>query len=178
MPVTDEPFIVEHFVPPKNSFGQGETDFKTLNWQYFKTWLKEKFYWKLQGSPDGETWYDDSLGLLDVNIDWDEGEKTGKVTLTLDTTNAPMPLYYRFDLGCDTEIKEYISKVTNSIYELKLPVTETEDYDIYFDFSDIKPLIQNNKVTVQHGIKNIDSKDYIGFRVKTVNKIPVEIIFC
>ena len=166
-------FHYEHFVPPDNSFGIGETTFKTPIFSYWKSWLKENFYWNLQGSPNGDVWYDDTIGLMDIGIDWDSVNTTAKVTLTLDTTNAPMALFYRFDLGCNASLKSYINKSSNYEYTLTLPANATEDYTIFFNFSDIKPLIQNGKVTAHSGVKNIDGKDYIGFRVQTVNKIQI-----
>jgi outer membrane protein assembly factor BamB len=173
-PPLDSP-AYDYWYAPENSFGIQET--KTVNWSYWKSWLKDNFHWQLQGSPNGNVWYNDTLGLMEVGIDWNEINNTAKVTLTLNTTNAPQSLYYRFELGCNASLKSYINKSSNYEYTLTLPANLTEDYNLSFNFSDVKPLITSGKVTVKHGIKNIDGNNYFGFRVQTVNKIDVGKVF-
>jgi len=167
----------DYFSRPIGSFGTNMTVFRNPNWTYWQSWLRDNFYWSLKGSPDGVTWYNDTIGLMDVDIAWDKLNTSAKVTLILDTHDAPMPLYYMFELGCKAYLKSYINKSTNYEYIFTLPANLTEDYNLTFNFSDVMPLVQNGKVTVKHGVKNIDGTDYIGFRVTTVNKIDVGKIF-
>lgn len=172
-PVADAPgnnttAAYHYWYAPENSFGIAET--KTLNWSYWKPWLKNNFYWNLTASPNLVDWYD-ANELLTINLDWDKTNASAKVTIILNTTGAPTDLYYRFELGCNFSLKSYINKSENHEYILTLQANATEDYQIYFNFSDVLPLIQQGKITIKHGVKNVSGQEYIGFRAQTVNKI-------
>jgi len=42
-PLIPEPYLYEEFIAPDNSFGIGDTTFKTVNWSYFQDFFNEAF---------------------------------------------------------------------------------------------------------------------------------------
>jgi len=142
-----------------------------LNESYVKQYLKDNFQWRLQASPNNDTWYDADQ-LLNVDLTWDENNFSYKVDLILDTHDAPQSLYYRFDMAVNKTLKEY-TEICGYEWLLTIPGNDTRDVNVFFNWSDIKPLLQNNKVWFNRGVKN----NFFWFRVQTVNKIDVDKIF-
>jgi hypothetical protein len=89
--------------------------------------------------------------------------------LTLNTINAPQALYYRFDLACNKSLKQYL-EVNGYEWMLTVSANNTKDYTLKFNWSDIKPLIQNGKIRFDKGVKD----NFFWFRIQTINKIAVD----
>jgi len=138
-----------------------------INKTYAKQFLKDNMKWRLQASPNNNTWYD-ANELLKIGLDWNDIDCSYKVTLTLNTTGAPQALYYRFDLACDKSLKQY-AEINGYVWTLTIPANNTMDYTILFNWSDIKPLIQSGKVWYDRGVTN----NFFWFRIQSVNKIGV-----
>ena len=151
--------------------GIGSFSYWEVNKTYAKDFLKDNIKWRLKASPDNNTWYD-ADELLDIDLDWNDTGFYYKITLTLDTHEAPQSLYYRFDLALNKSLKDYV-EVDGYEWRFKVPANNTRDYSILINWSDIKPLISNNKVWFDRGVKN----NFFWFRIQTVNKIPVDTIF-
>ena len=147
----------------------GQITKKSVNGSYWKQKIRNNFEWQLKASNNGDDWYD-ADELLSVQIDWNEQKTNGKVSLILNTTGAPKDLYYRFDMAVKSAVKKYINK-SKWEYRLTIPANATEDYNLYFNFSDIRELVDSGKVTFKRGITNYQGSEYFYFRVKTVNKI-------
>ena len=154
-------FLIIQTIPIAKS-GYGEIDKGVSEVENLKQFLRDNFKWRLQASPNNATWYN-ANELLTIKLDWVDVSSSYKVTLTLNTTTAPQSLYYRFDLAFNKTIQEYI--VVDD-WKLKLTVAE---YPLYFDFSDIRQLVNTSKVWIDKGIKN----NFFWFRVQTVNQIAV-----
>ena len=165
-----------HYYAPDGSFGA--THIKEINWSYWKSWLNSMFDWRLRASTDGDNWVNANQGLT-VDLNWSEENNTCKVSLILNTSEAPVPLFYNFDLLVNSSIKSYVNKSSNYEYYLELPCnnTENESYNMFFNWSDLIPLVQSNKITVTKGVTNITGVDSFYFRIFTVNKINPDIEF-
>jgi hypothetical protein len=153
------------------STGYGSMPHWEVNRTYAKQFLKDNMKWVLQGSANNQTWYD-ANGLLNIGLKWNESNCSYKVTLTLNTTNAPRDLYYRFNMAFNKTLKQYLT-VDGTEWRLTIPANNTKDYTIFFNWSDIKQLIQNGKVWFDKGIKN----NFFWFKIQTVNRIPVGTTF-
>lgn len=169
-PPTIQPYYFQFDSNIPGAFGR-----YVLNPEYCRQWLKDNFFWRLQASADNSTWQNANQ-LLKIDINYDDANLTAKLTLTLNTTLAPKALYYRFDLACNASMKEYLNESTLSQWNFKVPVGD-RDMFVYFNWSDIKPLIQSGKVFFKHGIKTVEGQDYFWFRIQTRNKIPVGTVF-
>jgi hypothetical protein len=165
---------------PYDSIPQGDSIFgappiKIVNFSYWKQWIRSNFFWILSASNDNETWYDANQ-LLDIGVVWNEENTTAKITLTLDTTNAPRPLYYRFSLACNNSILQFRNETEKYNWILTLPAGN-DTYETFFNWSDIIPLVKQNKVFVKTGLKTINNSNYVWFRIQSKNKIPVGTTF-
>ena len=161
-PVIDPAAFIWH---PGNGYG-GMPRWE-VNKTYAKQFLKDNMHWRLQTSPNNDTWYD-ANELLKIGLDWNENDCSYKVTLTLNTTNAPQALFYRFDLACNKSLKQFF-EIDGYEWTLRIPANNTKDYVLRFNWSDLKPLIQNGKIWFDRGVK----KNFFWFRIQTVNKISV-----
>ncbi len=178
MIVVTPPLIVKSDDPPftyemptqEGKFGRYQP-----NLDFCKQWLKENFYWRLQASANNATWAD-ANPLMKIDLNWNSTSLTSKLTLTLNTTNAPRSLYYRFDLACNATMKHYLNDSTMSQWTMIVPVGDRE-MTIFFNWSDIKTLVQNGQVWFKHGKKAYNGQDYFWFRIQTVNRIAVGKVF-
>jgi len=164
-------FIVgEHFVPPENSFGIGEFDFITLNYSHFWHLFRTNSKWQLQAQhPVSGEWLSEYQGTnlnnwLDIERTRLPNNLSEKINLTV-TNNGPVPLRFRFVFGIDARVKQYINKTSNFEYVLTYPANETEDYTVFFNWNDIRPLLEREIITVDHGIRKYEGKDYFYFKI-------------
>jgi len=170
-PVEPEAYIYEHFIPPDNSFGLGETTFKTVNWSYFWQLFRNHSLWQLEAwHPVQEVWVDNWEGTnlnqwLNITRVRSPDNSSEKVTLNVTNMHPSQDLFFRFTFGIDLRVKQYVNKSSWYEYELVFPANETEDYTVFFNFSDVKPLIQDGVVIPKHGVKNVGGKDVFWFRL-------------
>jgi hypothetical protein len=164
-----EPEAFIYWYAPSNSFGMSSMQY--LNWSYWKSWLVDMFDWSLEASNNNNTWYD-ANPLLNVGCNFSEENQSAKITLTLNTTDAPRELFYRFSLACNKTLRDY-AEINGDEWKLTLPANETENYTISFNWSDIHDLINSGKVWFNRGVKD----SFFWFRIGTVNKIPVGTVF-
>jgi len=166
-----EAYFYEHFVPPAGSFGMDETTFKTVNWSYFWSIFRDHSDWQLEAwHPVNEEWVDNWQGenlnnWLNISRIRSDDNGSEKITLNVTNMHPTQPLHFRFSFGIDLRVKQYINKTSNYEYVLTYPANDTEDYVVYFNFSDVKPLIQNGVVLAKQGIKNIGGDDIYWFRI-------------
>jgi len=179
-PPDDEPYLYEYIVPPVDSFGIGETIFKTVNWSYFWQLFLAHSAWQLEAwHPILEEWVTEFQGenlnnWLDINRIRSEDNTSEKITLKV-TNNAPIDTYFRFTFGIDIAVKNYVNKTSLYEYEITYPANATEDYNVLFNFSDVKPLIQDGVILANHGIKNINGNDVFWFRLtQNMSRNPLQ----
>jgi hypothetical protein len=153
------------------STGYGSMPRWEINRSYAKEFLKDNMKWSLQASNDNSTWQNANQ-LLDINLNWNETDVSYKVTLTLNTTNAPRALYYRFDLACNKSLKQYLER-DGWEWTLTVPANNTKDYTLVFNWSDIRGLVDTGKVWFDRGVKD----NFFWFRIQSVNKVPVGTVF-
>jgi hypothetical protein len=146
------------------------------DWSSSKTWLQNVFPWRLEASPDNTSWYNAS-SFLTVDLRYDTRNQSAKVTLTVNTTHAPEALYYRFILSCKKNTKHYVNDSRNYMYSFTLPINDTSDCLVVFNFSDMVPLLQNKDIFVRHGVSEENREYSFWFYAQTCNKIPVGFVF-
>jgi len=156
--------------PPANSFGMGVQ--KAVNWTYWKQWLNNSFYWTSQKSTNKVSWTDASQ-FLKVNTKYNVTNGTAKISIILNTTGADQNYYYRFMLNCNESLRQNATHPSLYEYDLTLPANLSEDYNISYNFSDLKPLLQQGVITVSHNISNDNFKAI----VSTVTRIQPNRLF-
>jgi len=135
----------DYWYAPSNSFGINST--KTVNWTYWKGWLNDQFYWICQKSTNKVSWTDGSQ-FLHVNTVFNDTNHSAKVSIVLNTTGASTNYYYRFVLNCNETLRSYVNHSSLYEYDLTLPANTTENYTVAYNFSDLKPLLQQGVITV------------------------------
>lgn len=159
---------------PTNSFGC--RSYREINVTYWKMWLKDMFKWRASGSNNKVMWYN-ANDYLTVHVDFDETNVSAKVSLILDTTGAPLSLYYRFQLLVNASIKQYINMSSNWELDLTLPANNTEDYVINFNWTDLRTLYQGGKIDIEQKLISRGGEDFYYFNITSVNKIQPDKIF-
>ena len=160
----------DFWYPPANSFGMGIQ--KTVNWTYWKQWLNNSFYWTSQRSTNKVSWTDAS-SYLKVNTKYNTDNGTAKISIVLNTTGADQNYYYRFMLNCNESLRQMVNHSSLYEYVLTLPCNMTEDYNITYNFSDLKPLLQQGVITVNSGVTN----NIFWSAVSTVTRIQPNRLF-
>ena len=165
------PYIVEHFIPPSNSFGLGETNFTSVNWSFFWSKFRANSRWDMEGwHPGLEEWVDEYNGEdLDnwLNITRDRSDDNSSEKITLNFT-SPYTTKYRFTFGIDARVLQYVNKTAQFEYELVYPINGTElNYTVFFNWNDLIPMLDNDTIRVNHGIKQIGDRDVFWFRIIT-----------
>lgn len=182
-PLGDEPLLADwedgdafhHWYAPPDSFGISYM--KNLNISYFEKWCDKYFDVFLNASPNNITWYDASDALTEI---WNWSHENGsnaKISWIINTTSAPTDLFYRLTIAIDARAKKYINSTGNHSVSFSFNVSNNETYDLYFNWSDIIPLIQSDKVFVKRGIKKVGNDSYFWARIQSKNKIPVDTVF-
>jgi len=163
----DEAFFT--IEPPTNS-GFGTNNIRVANWSYFWKLFNQHSAWQLEAwHPQLNEWVSEYNGenlnnWLTIEKTRNISNSSEKINLTV-TNNAPIATRFRFTFGIDARVKQYINKTSNFEYELTYPANATEDYNVFFNWTDLKPLLQNDIIDVNHGIKNIAGKDVFWFRI-------------
>ena len=165
-----DPAAYLYTYPPAGSLGASV--FKTLNWSYWQGWLDRQFQWTCQKSTNKTVW-SDAGQYLRVDTGFDGVNQSAKVTIVLNTTGAPLSYYYRFVLDCNESLLSYVNHSSLYEYDLTLPANLTENYTVAFNFSDLKPLLQQGKLTVSSNVTGGVFHCY----VSTVTKIQSNKLF-
>ena len=168
---TPQPYIVEHFIPPGGSFGLEETNFTRVNWSFFWSKFTANSAWNMQGwHPGQEDWVNEYQGVdLDeyLNIGRERSADNSSEKITLNFT-SPYTTKYRFTFGIDARVLQYVNKTDQFEYVLTYPINGTDlNYTVYFNWSDLIPMLENDAIRVNHGIQNIDGRDVFWFRIIT-----------
>jgi len=166
-----EPYIVEHFIPPENSFGIGETNFTYVNWSFFWQKFRSNSRWDMEGwHPIQEEWVSEYQGTdLDdwLNISRIRSSDNSSEKITLNFT-SPYTTKYRFTFGIDAKVLSFVNKTDRLEYVLTYPINNSEyNYTVYFNWSDLIPMLDNGTISVNHGIKNVGGRDVFWFRIIT-----------
>ena len=152
-----------------------------INWSKFWPVFKDHALWSLEGSLDGETWYEEIPGtgvnlttdVLNVGVEY-INDSSRKVTCDFTAIDPPGPstaAFYRFSFAIDYRVREFVNR--SGMYEYTLTYeVDNASFDLVFNWSDYvhSPLAAHSHV--RHGIVSIDGYDYFYFRVISDN--PVE----
>jgi len=157
----------DYWYAPENSFGMQQR--KSVNFTFWRSWLKKYFSYELEARQNNESAWQNANELLNVSLLFNETNNTCKVALTLNTTNAPMSLYYRFTLVANRSVISHVNKSANYTYVLNLNANQTENYSLVYNYSDLAPYIQSGVINIKQGIWN----NYFYQRIKTNKKIAV-----
>ena len=130
-----EPYLYEHFVPPSNSFGMGETTFKTVNWSYFKQLFTDHCDWVLQYKRYESSDWTDGNEYMTIEKTWNETVSGWKFNLILD---APVDVYSaRFVFACGLPVLDYVERDGWQV-NLNYTVPGTDEvYNCFFNWSDM-----------------------------------------
>ena len=164
----DEPLngsAYNYWSAPQNSMGI--KSMVSVNFTFWRSWLKKYFSYELEARANNESQWQNANELLNVSLLFNETNTTCKVTLTLNTTNAPTSLYYRFTLVANRSVISHINKSVDYEYTLNLSANATENYSLVYNYSDLTPFIQSGVITIKQGIYN----NYFYQRIKTNKKI-------
>jgi len=170
----DEPLngsAYNYWYAPENSFGIQQT--KNVNFTFWKKWLKQYFSYELEARPNNESEWQNANELLNVSLVFNEINNTCKVSLVLNTSQAPKSLYYRFTLVANRSVISHINKSVSYQYTINLSANATENYSLVYNYSDLTPYIDSGKITIKQGIYN----NYFYQRIKTNKKIAVNRTF-
>jgi len=168
----EEPFI--YFNAPDNTFGV--TSGKLINYTYFWNLFNKHSDWQLEAwNPQLNDWVDEYNGenlnnWLEITKTKINSDNAEKIALNV-TNNAPIDTYFRFKFGIDLRVKQYVNKTSNFEYEITYPASDTENYTVFFNWSDLIPDIQAGKISVDHGVKNIGGKDVFWFIIRGLKKL-------
>jgi len=162
-----EPFIYTDFIPPKDSFGMGETIFKDVNISFYRSWLNTTVVWSLQKSVDNVHWVD-CTKLLVVKKDWNAINLSEKHTLSwVSDENAYYQLLLRTDNVKSYQDKSISAKDIEDKILLNFSITESEDYNIYYDWSDYKNSPEAGKTVMVKDVTSVSNKQTFNWRVYT-----------
>jgi len=164
-----EPYV---FVP-LGFFGDGH---KVINESFYRNWLNNTIKWTLFKSADKVHWVDCS-NLLIVDKVWNPKNDSEKHTLSwvADTED-----YYELRLQTKHTrgVKSYtdLSKNKDEVKDrvnLGFDITDTEDYEIFFDWSDYKSSAEASKTSMSKELTNISNKQQLSWSVCTDQKLAV-----
>ena len=167
----EEPY--QYWSPPGNSFGISPMNM--VNWSYFWGFFKNHSSWQMEGwNPVTQQWQNSYQGhilneylhIIRVRSTDNSSEK-----ITLNFT-SPFTTKYRFTFGIDLHVKDYVNRTGHYEYTLTYPISETENYTVFFNWSDIVPLVQQGKITLSHGIKNMSGLNVFWFMITGNGNLP------
>jgi len=138
----------------------------SFNWSKFWKVFKNHALWKLEAwHPVQEQWVN-ATSLLNINRNYTSNNSC-KIGLNFTTPDNGVTTDWRFTLGIDYKVKNYINKSSNYEYVLSYEVWG-EPFNVTFNWSD---MLQYSGLIFSHGIKNISGNKYFWFRVRR-NNIP------
>jgi len=145
---------------------------KNLNKTTFWKLFRENSLWQLEAQhPVSLEWLDEWEGTnlnqwLNIERTPNIDNTSEKINLTVTNNHPTQALKFRFSFAIDLRVKNYINESsTKWNYILTFQANETEEYNVFFNFSDIKSLVQAGKIHAKHGIKTIGDNEYFWFRI-------------
>ena len=143
-----EPYIYNKIIVPKDSFGVDDnTEYKEVNWTYFKELFLAHNQWQLECKRYSYSDWTVGNQYLTINRTWND---TGfwKFNLILD---VPVSVYSaRFTYACDLPVLDYVERAGQYAYYINYTVPgTTETYNCFFDWSDMASI---PNVEFTHGI--------------------------
>jgi len=145
---------------PENSFGISSV--KEINWDSFWQLFKENSGWSLEAYESSNNRWMNIDQYLIVDKVRSEDNTSEKVSLNF---LAPYTTDYQLTYAINLPVKSYVNNSKNYEYVLTYSVNETEDYTVFYNWSDMiaipEPLI------FEHGMRTIDGDDHFYFRVIT-----------
>jgi hypothetical protein len=162
-PLKLEPYI--YWSAPPDSFGISET--KDVNISFYRSWLNSTVVWSLQKSTDNVHWLDCSKLLL-VEKDWNPINLSEKHTLSWVSDSEA---YYQLLLKTD-DVKSYQDKSIDARQAedkmlLNFSITDSEDYYIFYDWSDYKASPEFNKTVFSKSMDIVSNKQQFSWKVYT-----------
>jgi len=139
---------------------------------FFWEKFRQHSAWQLEAwHPVQEQWVSEFQGenlnsWLTIDKTRSSDNSSEKINLTV-TNNAPQATRFRFKFGIDARVKDFVNKTSNFEYVLTYPANSTEDYKVFFNWSDIKPLLENDIVDVKHGIVERQGRDVFYFIIES-----------
>ena len=130
----------EYWYAPPNSFGIQQT--KSVNWSWFWKIFKQNSMWQLEAwHPVQEVWVDNWQGQnlnewLNITRIRNESNASEKITLNVTNNHPTQDLFFRFKFGINLKVKQYVNKSSNYEYTITYPANATENYTVFFNFSD------------------------------------------
>jgi hypothetical protein len=160
----------------------GRTSGKIINDSYVMDWASQYFTVFLNASTSGNTGtytINASEGLTqDVNWTNENGSFFAKMTWTINTSTAPIPLYYALTFAIDSRCVNFINGTWNDNHSVTFDIPfDNETVSFTFNWSDLIPLIQNNQVYVKRKTVTRNNQEYFIFRVFSVNAINPNVLF-
>ena len=138
-----------------------------LNWTKFWQVFKNHASWKLEAKhPVSGEWID-STDLLTIKRNY-TSDNNCKIGLQFTTPDNGYSLDWRFTLGIDYKVKQYVNKSGEHEYTLTYE-SFNNSFSVVFNWSD---MLQYSGLIFSHGVKNIDGSDYFWFRVRRNNVPP------
>jgi len=164
--VGDNSAAFHYWYAPSNTFGIQEI--REVNWSWFWQRFNQYSEWQMEGwHPVQQEWVTEYQGTnLNeyLNISRVRSDDNGSEKITLNFT-SPFTTRYRFTFGIDLRVRDYVNRTGQYEYELTYPVNNTENYTVYFNWSDVIPMVQNGTISLNHGVRNVQGKDVFWFRI-------------
>jgi len=166
-----EPYL--YWSPPGNNLGI--QNIKTVNYTYFWKYFTNHTKWQMEGwNPQTQQWQGSYQGhnlneYLHLTRVRNTDNHSEKITLNF---TSPYTTRYRFIFGIDLQVKNYVNRTGHHEYMLTYPVSETDNYTVFFNWSDIVPLVQQGKITLSHGIKNMSGVEAFWFMITGNSNLP------
>lgn len=158
-----EPYI--QVVPPMQSFGS-KTPVIMVNTSYFWSLIDNNTQYILEGLHPVNGWVYTNESLA---IERNRHPSYEKITFNF---TSPYTTRYRITYAFKLDAIDYVNKSTYEIgMNLSIPGTDLY-YPVVYNWSDVKPMIQNGDVIQKHGLTNVNGERWLWFRLITVNNIP------
>jgi len=177
----DEAYFYETVVVPENSFGIGNHTIKEVNWSFFWKLFKNHAMWQLEAwHPVNLVWVDNWQGTnlnewLNITRVRSSDNGSEKVTLNITNMHPSQDLFFRLKFGVDLPALEYINRSSWYEYEITYPCNQTENYTVFFNFSDIQPLVQDGVIIQRHGFTNYQGEDIFYFIIsQNMSRNPLQ----
>ena len=158
----------DYLYAPENSFGVKV--FNNVNIGFYRNWLNETIAWSCEKSSDNKVWKDASKCLLVERV-WDKNNRSEKHTLII---TSDEDAYYRVLLKTNIgkSLINYDDKSEDTRFDLDFKVTESEWYNISYNWSDFEQSKEYSKANISKQItSDISNKKSLEWDVYTTVKI-------
>lgn len=160
-----------------NNFGV--TSGRELNDSFILDFYDDHVITQLNASVSGNpgTYTFNASEGLTTFMNWSEENNSAKISWIINTTTAPIPLYYALTFAIDVRCLNYLNgTINNHSVQFDIPF-DNETVSFAFNWSDIIPLIQGGQVYVKCGRTTVGNDSYFWFRVFSVDTINPGVVF-